>query len=165
MSSALQSARPAEPFADAKARLAAAVEEALKERFAALVSAAALAADCHGEAVLTGGSRTVRDNVTLRDRFVANVAANGLADKPVLPEQMGSSDMGNVSHVLPTVHPSLAICDERVAGHSINFRDAAATPRADEVTLLASTLIAQTARELLADPALVEACWREFRGA
>jgi hypothetical protein len=72
--------------------------------------------------------------------------------------------MGNVSQVLPTIHPELSICAEGIAGHSIDFRDAAVTPRADEVTLLAATLIAQTAYELFADPALVAAAWREFRG-
>ena len=40
----------------------------------------------------------------------------------------GSTDMGNVSWVCPTIHPELAICAEGVAGHSIRFRDAAATP-------------------------------------
>jgi hypothetical protein len=34
---------------------------------------------------------------------------------------------------------------------------------ADETTLLAATLVAQVAYELFADPALVEAAWREFR--
>ena len=48
-------------------------------------------------------------------------------------------------------------------GHSILFRDAAATPRADETTLLAATLVAHTAVELFSDPALVEAAWAEFR--
>jgi len=38
------------------------------------------------------------------------------------------------------------------------------TPRADATTLLAATLVAQTALDLLADPSLVEAAWREFRG-
>ena len=38
------------------------------------------------------------------------------------------------------------------------------TPRADETTLLAATLVAQTAYELFADPLLVDAAWREFRG-
>jgi hypothetical protein len=51
-----------------------------------------------------------------------------------------------------------------VAWHSIESRDAAATPRAGETTLLAATLVAQTALDLLADPVLVEAAWREFRG-
>jgi hypothetical protein len=37
-------------------------------------------------------------------------------------------------------------------------------PRADETTLLAATLIAQTAIDLYLDPALVDAAWTEFRG-
>jgi hypothetical protein len=72
--------------------------------------------------------------------------------------------MGNVSQRLPTIHPDLAIAPEGTPGHSVEFRDAAATPRADEVTLLAATLIAQTAWDLFADPSRVEAAWREFRG-
>jgi hypothetical protein len=39
------------------------------------------------------------------------------------------------------------------------------SPRADEVALLASTLVAQTAWALFADPGLVDAAWREHRGA
>ena len=48
-------------------------------------------------------------------------------------------------------------------GHSIAFRDAAAAPLADEVTLLAATLVGQTAVDLFLDPAFVEAAWAEFR--
>lgn len=70
--------------------------------------------------------------------------------------------MGNVSWVCPTIHPDLAICDEGVPGHSTAFRDAAITPRADETTLLAATLIAQTAVDLFLDPELVAAAWAEF---
>jgi len=75
----------------------------------------------------------------------------------------GSTDMGNVSWVCPTIHPDLAICPAGVPGHSIAFRDAAALPQADETTMLAATLIAQTAVDLFLDPALVTAAWEEFR--
>jgi amidohydrolase len=136
----------------------------MRERFRNLVAGAALASDTTGQVVLSGGSATMRDNATLRDRFRANLEAYGWTDLPFDTEHMGSSDMGNVSFRLPTIHPQLAICDEGVPGHSIAFRDAAAEPRADEVTLLAATLVAQTAYELLADPDLVAAAWREFRG-
>ena len=76
----------------------------------------------------------------------------------------GSTDMGNVSWVCPTIHPDLAIAPRaRLATRSL-FRDAAATPRADETTLLAATLVAQTAYELFADPgARRGAAWAEFR--
>jgi amidohydrolase len=136
----------------------------MRERFRELVAGAALASDTTGEAVFSGGSSTMKDNAVLRDRFRANLEAYGWSDQPFDTEHMGSSDMGNVSFRLPTIHPQLAICDEGVPGHSIAFRDAAAEPRADEVTLLAATLVAQTAYELLADADLVAAAWREFRG-
>jgi amidohydrolase len=134
----------------------------MEARFRALVEAAALATGCESEVVFSGGSKTMRNNHTLAARFAANLAAYGIGDGPPDPE-LGSSDMGNVSWHLPTIHPTVAICDEGVPGHSIEFREAAATPRADEVVLLVSTAIAQTALELFDDPALVAAAWAEFR--
>lgn len=136
----------------------------VKRRFRQLAEAAALAADCQVDVEFSGGSMTMKDNVVLRDRWVANMTAYGVPDNEIDLVHLGSSDMGNVSHALPTIHPYLAICDEGVPGHSIEFRDAALTPRADETTLLAATLVAQTAWDLFADPTLVEAAWREFRG-
>ena len=41
---------------------------------------------------------------------------------------------------------------------------AAGRPRADRTVLLAATLVAQTALDLLLDPSVAEAAWREFRG-
>lgn len=137
----------------------------MRERFRQLVQAAALASECDGEAVFSGASSTMKDNATLRERFVANMSAYGISDNPVLADQLGSSDMGNVSQVLPAIHPSIAICDEGVPGHSIEFRDAAALPRADEVTLVSAALVAQTAWDLFTDPELVAGAWDEFRSA
>jgi aminobenzoyl-glutamate utilization protein B len=68
-----------------------------------------------------------------------------------------------VSWVCPTIHPELAMAPEGTPGHSILFRDAAVLPQADETTLLAATLVAQTAYELFADPSLMAAAWRAFR--
>ena len=104
----------------------------------------------------------MRNNGVLADRFRANMAAYGIDDQGDDPNA-GSTDMGNVSWVCPTIHPDLAIAPEGTPGHSILFRDAAVTPRADETTLLAATLVAQTAYELFSDPALVAAAWQEFR--
>ena len=73
--------------------------------------------------------------------------------------------MANVSWVCPTIHPELAIATEGAPGHSILFRDAAATPRADEDDAARGDARRPDAPyELFADPALVEAAWREFRG-
>jgi amidohydrolase len=137
--------------------------ESMRERFRSIAEGAAAAASVEVDVEFSGGSTTMKDNAVLRERFRANLEAHGLVVVPVDPANLGSSDMGNVSLALPTIHPSIAICDEGVPGHSILFRDAAATPRADEVTLLAATLVAETAFDLFADPALVEAAWDEFR--
>jgi amidohydrolase len=134
----------------------------MKARFTAMCEAAALATGTTVEVTFSGGATTMRNNQVLAERFRANMAAYGIDDMGDDPNS-GSTDMANVSWVCPAIHPDLAICDEGVPGHSILFRDAAATPRADETTLLAATLIAQTAVELLTDPALVEAAWAEFR--
>jgi hypothetical protein len=72
--------------------------------------------------------------------------------------------MANVSWAVPAIHPDLAITDVATPGHSIEFRDAAARPRADETVLMAATLVAQTALDLFLDPSLVEGAWREFKG-
>jgi amidohydrolase len=134
----------------------------LQDRFRELVQAAALASGCQGEAVFSGGSATIRHNRAIAAAFRANMEALGLVDEGPDPG-LGSTDMGNVSQVVPTIHPDLAICDEGTPGHSTRFRDAAATSRADETTLNAATLIAQTAYDLLVDPQLVASAWREFR--
>ncbi len=138
--------------------------EAMRERFRALVAGAAMMADVAGEVVFSGGSTTMKDNPVLAGLWTANMEAAGRDDEGVDPEHIGSSDMGNVSLVLPTIHPTLAICDHGVPWHSIESRDAAATPRADETTLLAAMLVAQTALDLLVDPSLVVDAWRAFRG-
>jgi amidohydrolase len=136
--------------------------EQIKTRFRAIAEAAAQATDTTVEITFTGGAMTMKRNRTLEARWIENAAAYGIQDQG--PDvNIGSTDMGNVSWVCPTIHPEMSIADEGTPSHSILFRDAAATPRADRTTLLAATLVAQTAYDLFADPSLVEAAWREFR--
>ncbi len=134
----------------------------MRVRFEEICRAAALASGCSVDVVFSGRASTMRNNMVLANRFGANMAAYGVIAGPE-PNNLGSSDMGNVSQVLPTIHPCVAICPAGVPGHSIEFRDAAALPYADEVTLMVATVVAQTAYELFADPALVQAAWNEFR--
>jgi amidohydrolase len=137
--------------------------EVMKARFRQLCEAAALAADVSVEVEFSGGATTMKHNRALAARWVANAEALGIPDEGMDPTS-GSTDMANVSWVVPAIHPELAITDRPTAGHSIEFRDAAGSPRGDRTTLTAATLVAHTAIDLLCDPALVEAAWREFRG-
>lgn len=136
--------------------------EVMKTQFSAMCEAAAIATGTTVRVTYSGGATTMNNNRVLGGRFTANMNAYGIEE---MGDDLnaGSTDMGNVSWVCPTIHPDLAIAPEGTAGHSIEFRDAAITPRADEVTLLAATIVAQTAYDLYADPALVDAAWREFR--
>ncbi len=136
--------------------------ERMRDRFRGMCEAAALATDTTVEVTFSGRASTMRNNRVLAERFRANMAAYGIVDQGDDPNA-GSTDMANVSWVCPAIHPDLSIAPEGTPGHSIRFRDAAATPRADETTLLAATLVAQTAYELFADPELVAAAWQEFR--
>ncbi|HEY3334433.1 MAG TPA: M20 family metallopeptidase [Candidatus Limnocylindrales bacterium] len=137
--------------------------EVMKARFRRLCEAAAIAADVEVEVEFSGFASTMKTNRAIADRWVANAAAYGVRDQG--PDgTSGSTDMANVSWAVPAIHPDLAITDVPTPGHSIEFRDAAGRPRADETVLLAATLVAQTALDLFLDPALVEGAWREFRG-
>jgi amidohydrolase len=136
--------------------------EQMKTRFRSLAEAAAMATETTVDVTFSGGATTMKPNATLEARWIANAAAYGIEDQGPDPNS-GSTDMANVSWVCPTIHPDLAIAPEGTPGHSILFRDAAATPRADETTLLAATLVAQTAYDLFTDPALLAAAWRDFR--
>ena len=137
--------------------------EVMKARFRQLCEAAALASDVTVEVEFSGGASTMKHNTTLAARWVANAEAYGIVDEGMDPTS-GSTDMANVSWAMPAIHPDLAIADVPTPGHSIEFRDAAARPRADRTVLLAATLVAQTALDLLLDPVLVAEAWREFRG-
>ena len=90
--------------------------------------------------------------------------ARGIADEGPDPF-LGSTDMGNVSQVLPAIHPDLAICEDGVTGTL--DRCSGTPPRHHAPTrppCTAATLVAQTAYDLFAEPELVAAAWREFRG-
>ena len=136
--------------------------EVMKRRFTAMCEAAAAASDVEVQIEFSGGASTMNNNFALAARWVANAEAYGIVDEGLDPAS-GSTDMANVSWVVPTIHPELSIVDQPTPGHTIEFRDASARPRADQTTLLAATLVAQTAVDLLRSPELVEAAWAEFR--
>lgn len=68
---------------------------------------------------------------------------------------MGSTDVGNVSQVMPTVHPMFGICGRDIVGHSPEFTDASSSDQAFESTVAVSAAIALTALDLLCDEGLL----------
>lgn len=118
--------------------------------------AAALASDVDVELIARQGYRDMRNNMTLARAFGQHLAALGRRARET-DERVGagSTDMGDVSHVVPSIHPYLAIVDENQAlCHQHAFADAAASDRGFNTTVAAAKALARTAIELLTDDKL-----------
>jgi len=85
-----------------------------------------------------------------------------VTDEPPIPNRWGSSDIGNVSQVLPAIQPYVKIADLGTPIHSRAFAEAAVKPLARQGLLTAAKTMAMTATDLLADPGLVERAKEEF---
>jgi metal-dependent amidase/aminoacylase/carboxypeptidase family protein len=112
-----------------------------------------MASDVTVEISVRAGYRDLRNNGALARAFGAHAAALGRPAREADPELgAGSTDMGDVSHVVPSIHPYLAICDEGSAMcHEHRFAAAAASERGIATALLAAKAMARTALEVLAD--------------
>jgi amidohydrolase len=99
----------------------------------------------------------MRHNLPLAAAFEASL--RGLGRRPLDPGQVppsraGSTDMGNVSHLVPAIHPMLAISPPDVVPHSPAFAAWAAGPAADQAVLDGAKALAMTAVDVWLDPAL-----------
>ncbi len=118
--------------------------------------AAAMASDVAVEIALRKGYRDMRNNMELARRFGEHLRALGRTPRETDPRVgAGSTDMGDVSHVVPSIHPWLAIAGEGQAQcHEHRFAAAAATPEAGRTALVAAKALARTAVDFLADAEL-----------
>ena len=106
----------------------------------------------------------MRSNPTLATTFARNLQLVGLEETPPDPTRgSGSSDMGNVSQVVPALHPSIAIAPRGVAGHSLQFTEYAASAAGMQGQACATQVMALTLAELFSDPALLAQAAAEFR--
>ena len=107
---------------------------------------------------------TMKRNQTLLGAFRANLTALGVTEAPPLVDRLGSSDVGNLSQVLPTIQPLMKIAPDGTSIHSRAFEAAAVSPLAREGTLTAAKAMAMTTLDLLAEPALLRRAQDEFKG-
>lgn len=104
-------------------------------------------------------------NPPLDDLIRENMTHLGLEIDP-LPKRggMGSTDMGNVSQVLPASHPGISIGPKTMAGHSQEMRAAAISERGFEGMLLAAKVMAMTTIDLLTCPEAMVCVRKAFDG-
>ena len=106
----------------------------LRPKVEACLEAAATATGCRLEMTRTAHPYlNMRNSQIMVDLYAANSAALG---RPMLTEEEtgrggGSSDMGNVSQVVPSIHPMLGIDAGGAVNHQKDFAAATITPSGD----------------------------------
>lgn len=142
--------------------------EPLKERVLACLQAGADAAGCtmthHWE---EPAYADMADNATLVDLYRANAASTGrtLLDPADVPGVVGSTDMGNVSHLVPSIHPMIAVSPPNVSIHSPEFTAYAASEAGDLAVIDGAKALAMTVGDLWLAPERVVAARDEFAAA
>jgi metal-dependent amidase/aminoacylase/carboxypeptidase family protein len=128
---------------------------------------AALACGVEVELVQREGYKDMRNNMTLARRFGAHL--RGLGREAAESDETcgaGSTDMGDISHALPSIHPWIAICDKgQTTCHQHAFAACAGSERGMQSMLVAAKAMAMTAAELVAQPELVRAARAEWEAA
>ncbi len=66
----------------------------------------------------------------------------------------GSTDTGNVSHVVPTIHPHIKIGSRNLVGHTHRFREAAASLQGNQALIKGAKIMALMGLELINDTSL-----------
>ena len=125
-----------------------------------------------GAAIATGATYKIevgqptfdpmKRNPPLEEAARANMEAIGIAIDPD-DGRRGSSDIGNLSYYLPAIHPSLAIVEPEVPGHSEVFREASVSLRGREALLNAAKLLAMTGYDFLTSAELRKKVGEAFK--
>ena len=106
---------------------------------------------------------SMRNNMTLAETFGYNMQTLGRMMLLVNPgRSSGSTDMGNVSHQVPSIHPYVAIALSDILIHSSQFALAAVSDEGIKGLLDAAKAMAMTVVDLLANPKTVTRIKEEF---
>jgi amidohydrolase len=100
--------------------------------------------DC-GPVVAAYAANAERTGRTLIDPSTAGI--------PVV----GSTDMGNVSYRVPSIHPMIAVAPPHVSIHTAEFADHARSPAGDRAVVDGAKALAMTVVDLWSRPELVQA--------
>ena len=141
-----------------------AYRDELLEKLRLCAEGAALATGATLDFKIVGHSyKAMKPNGVIGDAFVKNLAELGEPLNPPPPDAgMGSTDMGDVSQAIPSIHAYIQICENEVAGHSREFAEASASKRGEEVLLIAAKAMAMTAIDLFTNPELIKRAKEEF---
>jgi amidohydrolase len=105
----------------------------------------------------------MKNNMTLAGLFERNLESLGREVEAFDPSLgMGSTDMGNVSQVVPSIHATIAIAPHSVLAHTPEFATAAASPAGHKALLDAAEAMAMTVADVF-QPGVIDRIGQEFK--
>ncbi|HLG00595.1 MAG TPA: M20 family metallopeptidase [Acidimicrobiia bacterium] len=142
--------------------------ERLRARVLACFEGAAAAAGCELEHRFLGPYADLVTNAPLAAAYRAN--AEGLGRVFIDPDEVkvpavGSTDMGNVSQIVPAIHPMIAVAPPNVPLHTEEFASYAVSEQADQGVVDGAKALAMTAIDVWTDPELLARIRSAFAGA
>ena len=138
---------------------------ALRKRVQACFEAAALSTGCKLEVHWVSDYLDLKTNWPIANAFEKNFVALGRELTPLSslpPGYAGSTDMGNVSHRVPSIHPMIGIAPAHVIIHNAEFARWAASDKGDAAVLDGAKSLAMTALDLMADATLMDQVRSDF---
>jgi amidohydrolase len=139
--------------------------EDLKSRVCGCLEGGTLAAGCEMEIEWREPMYAdMVDNDPLLGLYAANAADLGrvTVDPAGDNRVVGSTDMGNVSHIVPSIHPMIQVAPHGVSIHTREFETFAAGPDADRAVVDGAKIMAGTIADLWLDPSLRDAVHADF---
>jgi len=142
--------------------------EALKERVLACLEAGASAAGCTMDHEWQDPAYANMVELSpFTDLYAANAERVGrtLADPAVAGHVVGSTDMGNISHLVPSIHPMIQVSPSNVAIHTVDFVRYAGGEDGDRAVIDGAKALACTVADLWLRPDALGAVRQAFEEA
>lgn len=125
-----------------------------------------------GAALMTGAQLDISNyeisydnmntNKVLSKAFSNNLRHIGITDVRIQRSGYGSIDMGNVSKVVPSIHPYIGLDCPNVAGHTREMADMTISERGHKALIDGAAALALTGYDVLTDKKLLEEIKLEF---
>jgi metal-dependent amidase/aminoacylase/carboxypeptidase family protein len=129
--------------------------EDLKRRLVSCLEAGAQASGCTVELEWSTNYAPMNNSHPLAQAYKANAQALGRKFLEVPVESTGSSDMGNVSWVVPSIHPTFSIGNFAL-NHTAAFTEISATNAAHDNMMQVAQALAMTGIDIVMRPDLLE---------
>ena len=140
----------------------------LKQRVLTCLESSATATGCTCSTSWQGVTYAdMVDNGPMVESYVANAARLGRTvrdPRRIGKAVVGSTDMGNISYLVPSIHPMIQVAEEGVAIHTVDFAAWARSESGDRAVLDGAKAMAMTIVDLWSQPGLLDRVGEHFAG-